>query len=72
MGRICSIPTVQNTNPQKYGHVIKHLKDSKSIKKDEFPKTLTLGISTLNTQQFSIDKTNKNNKNDNNKDQAQA
>ena len=41
-GEFVTYQFLKNTNPQKYGHVIKHLKDRKIIKKDEFPKTLTL------------------------------
>ena len=38
---------LNNANSMKYGHVIKHLKERKNIRIDEFPRTLT-----LSTQQF--------------------
>ena len=57
---------LKNANPQKYGQVIKHLKDRKSIGKDEFPKTLTLAINTLSTQNYEKDRNSINNNNNQN------
>ena len=56
---------LKNANPQKYGQVIRHLKDRKSIGKDEFPKTLTLAINTLSTQNYEKERNNNDNYNKN-------
>ena len=59
---------LKNANRTKYGHMITHLKERKSIEKDEFPGTLTLAINTLSNQYFRNDKNNKQNKNENKTD----
>ena len=51
---------------QKYGQVIRHLKERKSIGKDEFPKTLTLAFNTLSTQNYNKDRYNNNHNQNNN------
>ena len=40
---------LKNANHEKYCNVIKHLREGKGIGKDEFPKTITDAINTLNT-----------------------
>ena len=40
---------VKNANKEKFGNVIKHLRERKGIGKDEFPKTMVSAINTLNT-----------------------
>ena len=40
---------VKNANKEKFGNVIRHLRERKGIGKDEFPKTVISAINTLNT-----------------------
>ena len=52
--------------------MVKHLKERKRIGKDEFPKTLTLAINTLSTQQYNKDKNNNFSMDSSNKKQHSA